>query len=160
LFTLPSSPPTLAHSLPPPYAQASCSIHCLVLMLSLCSLQNINNITAGVRSGLHFPPTTTSSVLPALFDALPPPLSSLPPKTWDCPGNPANCCSSLKLKPVLAPLPSQSSYSHGPALLCPFGVPRVGNLPDGERSKANGGGAHDGGALFDVGFCGEVLIPL
>jgi hypothetical protein len=39
-------------------------------------LQNINNITAGVQSGLRFPPTTTSSVLPAPFDALPPPRSS------------------------------------------------------------------------------------
>ena len=53
-----------------------------------------------------------------------------------CPGNPANCCSSLKkLKPVLTLLPSQSSYSHGPALLCLIGVPRVGNLPDGGKSK-------------------------
>jgi hypothetical protein len=61
-------------------------------------------------------------------------------------------CSFLKLKPALALLPSQNSYSCGPALLCPIGVPHVGNLPDGERSEANGGGAHDGGALFDVGF--------
>jgi hypothetical protein len=76
LFTLLSSLPTLAHSLPPLYAQASRSVHCPLLTLSSRSLQNINDITKGVRISLHFPPTTTSSVLPAPFDALPPPLSS------------------------------------------------------------------------------------
>ncbi len=153
MFTLPSSLPTLAHPLPPPYAQASRSVHRPVLMLSLCSLRNSNDITAGVRSGLRFPPTTTSSVLSALFDALPSPLSSLPPKTRDRPGDPANRCSSLKLKRALAPLPSRSSYSRGPALLCPIGMrTHAGNLPDWERNKANGGGAHDGGALFDISF--------
>jgi hypothetical protein len=45
-------------------------------MFSLRSLQNINDITAGIKSGRHFSPTTTSSVIPAPIDALPPPLPS------------------------------------------------------------------------------------
>ena len=49
-------------------------------------------------------------------------------------------------------LPSQSSYSCGPALLCLVGVPRTGNLPDGEGARANGGGVGDGGALLTLVF--------
>ena len=132
--TLPSSLPTLAHSLPPPYAQAARSI---IGPCSYCpqSLQIINDIITGVDSGLCFPPTTTSSALCTVRCPPPSPVFLLQ-KTRDCPANPANHCSSLKnLKLVLAPLPSRSSYSRGPAILCLIGVPRAGNLPDGRRSE-------------------------
>jgi hypothetical protein len=47
--TLPSSLPILTHSLPPPYAQASRSVHhCPVLMLSSCSLGSIKGIQRSV----------------------------------------------------------------------------------------------------------------
>ena len=113
------------------------------------SLRSIGEIITVVDSGLfsHWPPHQVHS---APFDALPLPLSSV------CPGNLANHCSSLKkLKPVLAPLPSQSSYSHGPALLCLVDVPRAGNLPEGGRSKGKWRRSCDGGALLfaAVGFC-------
>ena len=73
-FTLPSSLPILAHSLPPPYAQASRSVHhCPVLLLPSCSLGSIKGIQRSVfptdhhiKCTLHrlmHPPPSLSSCL-------------------------------------------------------------------------------------------------
>jgi len=62
--THPCSLPTLAHSLPLPYTQASHSVHHPVVMLSLRSLQSINDITTTLTAVCVFPPTTTLSVPP------------------------------------------------------------------------------------------------
>jgi hypothetical protein len=73
--TLPSSLPTLAHSLSPPYTQASCSVHhCPVLMLSSRSLGSIKGIIMIADSGLCFPLTTKLSAL-CTVRCPPPPLS-------------------------------------------------------------------------------------
>jgi hypothetical protein len=64
-----------------------------------------------------------------------------------------------QLKPVLMPLPSQSSYSHGPALLCLINVPHCGHMQViflmGKGVMANGGGVCDGGALLLLVFAAK-----
>ena len=109
-------------------------------------------ITA-VSRGLCFSLTTSACLMPFPLPCL------LVSEDTGSSGDPANCCFSLKkLKPVLAPLPSQSSYSCWPALLCLVGVTRVGNLPDGRRSKGKRRRSSWWWCFADVGFCNTVLI--
>ena len=124
------------------------------------SLRSINNVITVVDNGLCYPLTTTSSALCTIRCPPPSPVF-FPQKTQVCPGNPANRCSSLKkLKPVLAPLPSQLSFSCGPALLCLVGAPCMGNLPDGVRNEGKQRRTLWWRCFSVIGFCNEVLIPL
>ena len=109
----------------------SLSCACIVLDPFKVSTTSLRVSTAVCVS--NQPPHQVHS---APFDAHSPPLSSCFKRHGIIRPILQIHCSSLKnLKLVLAPLPSKSSYSRGPAILCLIGVPHAGNLPDGGRSK-------------------------